>query len=121
MTECPRGDCQGWQDAKGAQWFKIDEAGLLGGTVGKGRWGSGVMIAHNLSWAVEVPAQLKEGGYLLRHETVAMHSSIPQFYPNCAQLKVTGGGGRSPGKEFRASIPGVYSVNGEFGRQSLGV
>jgi Auxiliary Activity family 9 (formerly GH61) len=111
MTECA-GPCASW-NGQGGKWFKIDESGLLGGTVGKGRWGSGEMIKGNLSWTVTIPSSLKAGEYLLRHETIAMHSTIPQFYPNCAQIKVTGGGSASPGANYRASIPGVYSSSGK--------
>jgi hypothetical protein len=111
MTECNT-DCRTW-DGRGGKWFKINEAGLISGTVGHGRWGSGEMIKGNLTWTVEIPKQLKDGEYLLRHETIAMHSTIPQFYPNCAQIKVTGGGSASPEAKYRTSIPGVYSSNGK--------
>jgi cellulase len=114
MAECP-GSCASWTGT-GGKWFKIDERGLVGGTVGKGKWGSGEMIARNHSWVVEIPKALKAGEYLVRTETIAMHSTNPQFYPNCAQVKVTGGGGVSPPAGSRASLPGVYSLKGEFVR-----
>ncbi|KAK3044928.1 hypothetical protein LTS18_015021, partial [Coniosporium uncinatum] len=44
MTECP-GDCATMSPAAASQasWFKIDEAGLLSGTVAKGEWGGAKM------------------------------------------------------------------------------
>jgi hypothetical protein len=114
MTECPSPpSCASWNGA-GGMWFKIDEQGLLGGTVGRGRWGSGAMIARNLSWEFAVPPLLRPGEYLLRTETVAMHGSAPQFYPNCAQVRVTGAGTARPPAGARVAIPGVYSLSGEF-------
>jgi len=109
MAECP-GSCDAW-NAKNGRWFKIDEQGLLSGTVGKGNWGSGSMIAKNLTWPIRIPKSLKAGSYLLRTETVAMHSTVPQFYPNCAHLKITGSGTASPGGQYIARIPGVYSLS----------
>jgi hypothetical protein len=111
MAECP-GSCDTW-NAKNGRWFKIDEQGLLSGTVGKGNWGSGSMIAKNLTWPIRIPKSLKAGNYLLRTETVAMHSTVPQFYPNCAHLKITGSGTSSPGAQYIAKIPGVYSLSGK--------
>lgn len=32
-----------------------------------------------------------------------------QFYPECAQLKVTGGGTSFPGDEYLVTFPGAYS------------
>jgi lytic cellulose monooxygenase (C1-hydroxylating) len=111
MAECP-GSCKKW-NAQNGRWFKIDEQGLLSGTVGKGNWGSGSMIAKNLTWTIRIPKSLKAGNYLLRTETIAMHSTVAQFYPNCAELNVTGTGSSSPGAQYIARIPGVYSVSGK--------
>lgn len=70
--------------------FKIEESGLLSGSLANGQWAQGQLIADNSSWTTTIPASLKAGEYLLRHELLAIHSSNqPQFYPECAQLKVT--------------------------------
>lgn len=54
--------------------FKIDQAGLLSGTVGNGTWGSGKMIADNSSWTTTIPSSVPGGQYLIRFETIALHS-----------------------------------------------
>ena len=70
--------------------FKIDQAGLISGTVYSGTWASGQMIANNNSWTTTIPASLTPGEYMLRHELLSIHTpDQPQFYPNCAQLKLT--------------------------------
>lgn len=54
--------------------FKIDEAGLLSGTVGSGTWGSGKMIDQNSTWTTTIPSTVPSGNYLIRFETIALHS-----------------------------------------------
>jgi cellulase len=111
MVECPT-SCTTW-NGRGGKWFKIEEAGLLSGTVSKGKWAVGRMIQQNHTWTFGVPSKLKPGNYLLRTETIAMHAQNPQWYPNCAQIKVMGSGTASPPASYRASIPGVYTLTGE--------
>lgn len=91
------------------QQFKIDEAGLLSGTVADGYWGSGQMIAQNSSWTSTIPSATPSGSYMIRFETLAIHTANqPQFYAECAQLTVTGGGSGSPGPTV--VFPGGYSA-----------
>ena len=74
-------------------WFKIDEAGLLSGTLRSGFWGQTRLQQNNNSWASTVPRSLPSGNYMIRHDLLSIHTSYqPQFYPECAQLQVTGGG-----------------------------
>ena len=54
--------------------FKIDEAGLISGTVFDGQWGDGEMIADNSSWTTTIPSTVPSGNYLIRFETIALHS-----------------------------------------------
>lgn len=54
--------------------FKIDEAGLLSGTIYAGSWGAGKMIAQNNSWTTTIPSTVPSGNYLIRFETIALHS-----------------------------------------------
>jgi len=96
----------------GAVWFKIQQTGLVSGTLPTGLWGSGQMVADNSSWTVTIPSTLKAGAYLIRHETMAIHTAnAPQWYPECGQLLVTGSGTASPSSTYMASIPGVYSMS----------
>ncbi|KAI0074170.1 glycoside hydrolase [Panus rudis PR-1116 ss-1] len=71
-------------------WFKIDEAGLISGNYNNGTWAQGELIANNNSWTSTIPASLVPGEYMIRHELLAIHTPTqPQFYPECAQLKIT--------------------------------
>ncbi|TID17726.1 putative glycoside hydrolase family 61 [Venturia nashicola] len=107
MTEC-KGDCSTWADPSEGEWFKIFQAGLLSGTVGHGKWGTNEMMANGFKVTTKIPPGLKPGNYLVRHETINLARAPAEFYPECAQLKVTGSGTESPGKEFRFKLPGAY-------------
>jgi hypothetical protein len=58
-----------------------------------------------------IPACLKPGYYLVRHEIIALHSASSeggaQFYPGCHQLQVNGVGTKMPEKGL-VSFPGAY-------------
>ncbi|KAF3938732.1 Endoglucanase-4 [Dactylella cylindrospora] len=95
MAKCPSGGCNSWTGT-GTVWFKIDQVGLISGTMGAGKWGSG-LVMDTLKWTVTIPASLPSGEYLIRHELLALHqANNPQFYPECAQLTITGGGSGNP-------------------------
>ncbi|KAG8855536.1 hypothetical protein FRB91_002058 [Serendipita sp. 411] len=95
----------------GSGWFKIDEAGLLSGTMYSGTWGAG-QVLKNLQWTSTIPASLAPGNYLIRHELIAVHqSNSPQFYAECAQIVVTGSGTASPSGSYLVSIPGYCSLS----------
>ena len=102
----------------------------MSGTVAKGVWAAGKMIADNSSWTTVIPASVPSGHYLLRSETIALHSmpavSPPgsfsptfsrteklfikqQFYPECAQIEITDGGNVSPSADQLVTFPGGYS------------
>ncbi|KAL0063798.1 Esterase/lipase/thioesterase [Marasmius tenuissimus] len=108
MASCGGSSCNGF-NAKSAKWFKIDQVGLISGTVGNGYWGSGQMIDNNSSWTTTIPSTIPAGSYLIRFETIALHSMPAQFYPECAQLQVTGGGSQAPPSSILVSLPGAYS------------
>jgi cellulase len=86
------------------EWVKIDELGWLNSTgwdvleLG-GTWATNVLIANGYSWVVRIPEGLKEGGYVLRHEIIALHVAEnlngAQAYPQCVNLKVKGRGEKS--------------------------
>ncbi|KAF2649104.1 carbohydrate-binding module family 1 protein [Lophiostoma macrostomum CBS 122681] len=109
MAKCPSAGCDSFNGA-GAVWFKIDHAGLISGTEGKGIW-AGDQIVDTLNWTVTIPKTLAPGPYLIRHELLALHqANNPQFYPECAQLTVTGSGTASPPSSLLVSFPGAYSA-----------
>jgi len=108
MANCGS-SCSGSNPAS-LEWFKIDESGLISGTVGDGYWGMGKLVADNSSWTSTIPSNLPNGNYMIRHELLAIHSGAdqPQFYPECAMLTITGGGSGSPGPTV--VFPGGYSA-----------
>ncbi|KAF2105421.1 endoglucanase IV [Lophiotrema nucula] len=90
--------CNGECTAKTAaslQWTKISQSGLLtpGGT---GTWATDVMMQNNFTSSSIIPKNLKAGNYVIRHEIIALHGGQndngAQNYPQCLNLKVSGGG-----------------------------
>ncbi|KEF51604.1 murein transglycosylase [Exophiala aquamarina CBS 119918] len=75
---------------------KIDEAGLIEYIDSPGRWASDELIANNNSWTVTIPSNIAPGKYVLRHDTIALHSAFDvggsQAYPQCFNLEITGSG-----------------------------
>ncbi|CAE6433770.1 unnamed protein product [Rhizoctonia solani] len=110
LAACPSTGCTSVNSAT-AKWFKIYELGLISGTVYTGKWANGLLMA-NLKWDTVIPSNLKAGQYLIRWETLALHqSNTPQFYPECAQLEVTGSGTAFPTSEYLVSIPGAWKTS----------
>ncbi|KAL4884863.1 glycosyl hydrolase family 61-domain-containing protein [Aspergillus karnatakaensis] len=107
LANC-NGDCSS-VDKNTLEFFKIDEVGYTS----EGTWGSDILIANGKAWDVTIPANLKAGGYVLRHEIIALHSAgTPQPYPQCVNLEITGGGDESPEgvlatQLYQASDPGM--------------
>lgn len=113
------GDCT-TVDKTQLQWVKIAELGQLslgpgGGTPGK--WADDTLAENNWTWTVDLPSSLIAGNYVLRHEIIALHSAYDiggaQFYPQCINLKVTGGGSDNPSgvvgtQLYNSSDPGVH-------------
>ncbi|KAG6908920.1 Esterase/lipase/thioesterase [Tephrocybe rancida] len=108
LAQCPGSSCTG-VSAASLKWFKIDQAGLLSGTVYSGTWASGKMINDNSTWTSTIPKTVPSGNYLIRFETIALHSLPAQFYPECAQITITGGGSLAPTSAQLVSFPGAYS------------
>ncbi|KAJ5187999.1 Glycoside hydrolase family 61 [Penicillium cf. griseofulvum] len=114
MANC-NGDCSK-VDKTTLEFFKIDEAGLVDGSNVPGKWASDDLIAANNSRTVTIPSAIAAGNYVLRHEIIGLHSAGnangAQNYPQCINLKVTGGGSDSPkgvlGTElYKATDPGI--------------
>lgn len=90
------------------EWFKAWESGLCGGTPNNDdAW---------CSWQKDrleyvIPENVPAGEYLVRVEHIGLHEGHvgqAQFYMECAQLKINGAGGGTPGP--LASIPGIYDA-----------
>ncbi|KAK4210159.1 glycosyl hydrolase family 61-domain-containing protein [Rhypophila decipiens] len=93
MAAC-NGPCE-TVDKSQLKWFKIDGAGHDGTT-----WAADALVANGNSWLVQIPADLKPGNYVLRHEIIALHGGAningAQSYPQCFNLEVTGSGSNLP-------------------------
>ncbi|KAJ3775066.1 glycoside hydrolase family 61 protein [Lentinula raphanica] len=110
MAACPSG-CSN-ADTSTLEFFKIDEAGLISGDLVTGLWGMGELVQNNNSWTSTIPASLAPGEYMIRHELLAIHTSDqPQFYPECAQLIITGSGSSTPSSSYLVTFPGAYSAS----------
>ncbi|KAI2623467.1 glycoside hydrolase family 61 protein [Hypomontagnella submonticulosa] len=92
-----------------SSWFKIFEAGYDPATK---TWANDQLNKGCGKQDVKIPSSIAPGDYLLRAETIALHSAGQaggaQFYMSCYQITVTGGGSANPaGVKF----PGAYSAN----------
>jgi hypothetical protein len=108
------GDCSS-ASAGSLSFAKIAEKGLNSGN-NPGNWASDDLIANGNSWTVTIPSNLAPGGYVLRHEILALHSAGQpngaQAYPQCINLEVTGGGSAKPSGTpatslYTATDPGI--------------
>ncbi|KAF3921953.1 Endoglucanase-4 [Dactylellina cionopaga] len=91
----------------GLKWFKIYEDGL---NVATNTWAVDKLVAAKGLVDVKLPTCIPPGNYLLRGELIALHGagSYPgaQFYMECAQINIIGGGSSSPPT---VNFPGAYS------------
>lgn len=64
-----------------------------------------------MSVDLTLPTDIAPGGYLVRHEIIALHNGQyengAEFYPSCTQIEVGGGGSGTP--DLTVSFPGAYS------------
>ncbi|KAJ2303490.1 hypothetical protein IWW55_002898, partial [Coemansia sp. RSA 2706] len=92
----------------GDAWFKIFESGVDSSS---GQWCTTKLIANDGKLDVVIPSDLKPGNYLLRPELIALHGARRegqcQFFPNCAQLQITGSGSAQPAG---VALPGYYKA-----------
>lgn len=114
MANC-NGDCSK-ADKTTLKFFKIAEAGLIDDSNVPGKWATDELIANNNSATVTIPSAIAAGNYVLRHEIIGLHSAGEengaQNYPQCLNLKVTGGGSDAPDGVlgtalYKATDPGI--------------
>jgi len=109
MAKAPS-DITKWSPGTSAVWFKVHEIGKDSA----GKWAATDILTQNgYVYTFTIPASLKAGQYLIRHEIIALHAaySYPgaQVYPSCIQINVTGSGTKSP-TSF-VSFPGAYTAS----------
>ncbi|KAJ5421123.1 hypothetical protein N7465_003642 [Penicillium sp. CMV-2018d] len=114
MANC-NGDCSK-VDKTTLKFFKIAEAGLIDDSNVPGKWATDELIANNNTASVTIPSAIAAGNYVLRHEIIGLHSAGEvngaQNYPQCLNLKVTGGGSDAPDGVlgtalYKATDPGI--------------
>ncbi|KAL6410600.1 endoglucanase [Ilyonectria robusta] len=114
LAKCP-GNCED-ADKTQLEFFKISVSGLIDMSLQSGKWGADVLVANGFSWTVQIPANLAAGNYVLRHEIIALHGSGQpngaQNYPQCFNIKVTGGGSLAPAgvkgtSLYKSNDPGI--------------
>lgn len=121
LADCG-GDCAN-ADKNSLKWFKIQEKGQIelgSGGGSPGFWADDELFENNLSMSVKIPSDIKPGNYVLRHEIIALHEGLEQggaqFYPQCINLKISGGGTKSPEgtvatELYQSNDPGVlYNI-----------
>ncbi|RDB18186.1 Polysaccharide monooxygenase Cel61a [Hypsizygus marmoreus] len=109
MARAPS-DITKWNPGTSAVWFKVAQAGKDSA----GKWAAtDGLYATNSVYTFTIPPKLKAGQYIIRHESIALHSaySYPgvQIYPSCIQVEVTGSGTALP-TSF-VSFPGAYTAS----------
>ncbi|KAF8990714.1 glycoside hydrolase family 61 protein F [Cyathus striatus] len=103
-------DITKWSPGTSAVWFKVAESGKTS----DGKWAAtDLLTASNSIYTFTIPAKLKPGQYIIRHEIIALHAAYTypgaQFYPGCIQVQVTGSGTAFP-TSF-VSFPGAYTAS----------
>lgn len=114
-------------DKRKLAFVKVDELGWLNSSdpdyagLG-GTWASDVLIANNFTWTTQLPPELEEGNYVLRHEIIALHvaneTDGAQAYPQCINLRVSKvnatdvpqevpGNGTVGPRMYKATDPGI--------------
>lgn len=107
------------------KWNKIDEYGLIdplhswntSANQPAGYWAADKLIIDGGRWDFQIPKKIAKGKYIVRAETVAVHSSLikdgTQHYPQCINIEITEGGtdtlsGGVVGTElYNPSDPGI--------------
>jgi hypothetical protein len=90
-------------DGSGNVWFKILDIGP--------DFSSGTAVWNLLqTYTFNIPSCIPSGDYLLRIQQLGIHNpwpaGIPQFYVECAQITVTGGGSKTLSP--MVAIPGAF-------------
>ncbi|KAJ7797428.1 glycoside hydrolase [Mycena olivaceomarginata] len=92
--------CSTFNATQATQWFKIAQQG----TQSNGSWYQ-ERLYEGLLAEVTLPANLKGGDYLLRHEPWGG----AEFFPSCIQITVTGNGTSTATQKEMAHFPGAYN------------
>lgn len=108
LASCGSVSCDKF-DTSNAQWFKISEVGKRdGGWVQQDQF-------DGKPHTFQLPSNLASGGYILRHEIIALHLADQpggaEFYPSCTQINVGGSQSGTPSPNELVRFPGAYGDN----------
>ncbi|KAH9828982.1 glycosyl hydrolase family 61-domain-containing protein [Rhodofomes roseus] len=107
MTQCTTTNCTEF-DSTSAEWFKIAELGMSSSSA----WFQAYLTQGD-SYTLTLPKNIKPGGYLIRHEVIALHQAVSvggaEFYPSCTQVLISGSGDGTPSSGETCTFPGGYS------------
>lgn len=84
------------------------ESGLSGSATDEANWGTWQLDRIEFT----IPTDTPDGEYLVRPEHIGVHEGHvgkAQFYMECAQLRVSGGGSGTPGP--MTQFPGAYTAD----------
>lgn len=134
------GDCRN-VNAADLDWVKIQYSGLNGGSITdklrsamnskpepyrtSGVWAMAQLIEDGSTYTHSIPQGLKNGGYILRSEIIAVHNPLrdgdstsgPQSYVACAQIEIENGGDVSLSGGTKAGS--LYEANGYLAKYSV--
>lgn len=113
MAKCDS-DCKDFTPSASTKWFKVSALGLVSGS---NDWYQAKMNDGS-PLPVTIPSALPSGNYLLRHEIIALQNAksphLAEFYPNCIQMKITGGPSANTDLASvgpTANFPGTYKFS----------
>ncbi|EOR01204.1 Cellulose-growth-specific protein [Wallemia ichthyophaga EXF-994] len=118
LAACVDNDCA-QSDVTTLEWFKIDQKAADA----SGAWWQSELDTQRIY--VPIPAALREGNYIVRHEVIVLDQDPVLFFPACAALNVRNqnqveveGVETYPSSNFTVEIPGAYGEDDE-GLQSV--
>ncbi|TIB06659.1 hypothetical protein E3P96_00206 [Wallemia ichthyophaga] len=118
LAACVDNDCA-QSDVTTLEWFKIDQKAADA----SGDWWQSELDTQRIY--VPIPAALREGNYIVRHEVIVLDQDPVLFFPACAALNVRNqnqveveGVETYPSSNFTVEIPGAYGEDDE-GLQSV--
>ncbi|KAG8831704.1 hypothetical protein FRC17_002707 [Serendipita sp. 399] len=107
IAACPNG-CASFKGESGNVWVKIQQDGYV--STRTPAWAEQIIEQGGQSghgkWSIKIPSTLPNGEYIIRHEILGLHVA---FYPNCVQVKITGGG--NVPLPSGIALPGAYQPN----------
>jgi len=65
-------------------------------------------VYNGSNFDIPIPAELKPGKYLLRHEMINIENGQAQLFPMCIQLDIKGSGTRFPDPKYIVAFPAAY-------------